>query len=579
MSVGRWTRMPFLRFDVPGSTLSDDVIEAKDHGFEAESMVKLRRDQALDAWRFIDKYVPEGILTFKTFTGWALDLPPLTFEPNIAFDRTDVRQDAGFGDWQKWATVSGVTDISDSEDMLTFGKETKVDRDTAFASTTVEQAAPASGPFAFLSSDTAEFRVWLPSNASGLTVILDCGVGNSLEYDVFEPLADDWNLVRIEMDQPSVSTGAPDLTLVDNIMVEVTFGDSIDSAFYVSSMEVDRTSQKGGEVRWELSFDEGASWFGWEPVTQAWTVDTWCHSQWVERYMSLLDPADYNTEMSLSVRCKLVPSEDLKQTPFVSDVVCGIDFDSYLHWENDIKRSTLRHIETIEIFVRAVEECDGTNQVTLRSHFNSPTVEAVYEGGMRTVNTTADIFLSQSGNTVTMDTTVPDGDRVVIHHKVSPPVKISADRFLVDGAVPEINLSFPSLENDVRHSMTPESFTNRSLGLVYTGRGINYQTVEFDVYCTGNNPMIVADMVDAVRESFLEGFISGGTGFTMNVNDMLPAELSSDQKKGLHARRINSEITAVRWEDLQLTEEQQVRSILPRPVLLPNLGYRGGSHI
>lgn len=561
--------MPFLEFPVSGAEVDSDVVVGQDRhlGESGLQYAKLKREATLDYWQQSDSYASSGIVTFQNYSGWALKLPPYTFEPDIEFEHEDVRIDDTFGVWSTWSAIAGVDNIVHSETFSTFGTETAVTRDTAVGTTTVSRVVS----WALRNDDTIEFRVHLPSNATGLSVTLVDGDGDSATYDEFEVLTDDWNLFLIEVDQPSSTSGTFDEANVDEVQISVTFSGAVETIIYIGSLVLDRTAQIGGEVLWQLSFDDGTTWVGWDGT--AWSAGAWCSAHWVERWISKVTPSDYSTEQNLSIRCRLTPSENGKYTPKVYRVVCGLDFDQAFHFETDIKRSMYTAVAASEVYLRGKVVGDGTDEVTLSSHFDSPTVLAVYEGSFLAEETTADIFDSQAGNTITLTGVLALNATAIVHYKANPPVKIAADRFLTTASVPEIDLTFPDVSNDIRHSYTPESFVNRALGYVYTGEGLNFTTMSGDAFCFANDNPTVGALVDAVRNLLKSGFVSDGIGTTLAIDDMLPADIDSDHRQGLHGRRVNFSITGVRWSGLQLTQNRQVRALLTRARPLPKVGY------
>lgn len=559
--------MPYLDSYVVNATLdTNTVVPTK------EKYARLQRNQSGSFWSRTDNYQASGVVTFENFAGWALRLPPHTFEPIFEIENKDIRDFSDFGRWSDWTIVAGATDVTYSDEYQVFGEECRVDRDTGVATATVSRTAN----LYLRSDDVMEFKIRLPSNATGLAVILHSGAG-SARYVEFTPLANDWNLVLIEIDQPT-STSAPwDLTAVDAISVEVTFTGVVASYFAISSAVLDRTAQKGGEIRWQVSLDSGSTWIGWNGV--AWAAGVYCHHQWIERRLSLLTPA---SGMQWQVRCRLIPSENLKHTPTVYGIVCGLDFDEHFNTEEDLKRSIQRQIETTDIYLRMMAFGDGSTTVYLRTHFDNPVVTAVYLGGMRTVDTTDDLFTSQGATTsvtdgfrtpLLLDTAVANGSRVVIHYTVKPPVKIAASNLLIDSAVPEVNLVFPSHGNENREGEANDVFVNRSLGYVWTGFSANRETFVWEIYCTANDSMTVGAMEDGIRRDLESGFASDATGFTWFVGDMLPADVESNYGQGLNVRLVKAESIGPRWRDLTMTRIRQVRALLPNVGILPKRGY------
>lgn len=560
--------MPFLAFNVDEATLSSDVVTTAE--INGKSLIKLRKNQSLDYWRWEDKYKSSGIVTYKNLKGWALKIPPRTFEPTVIFAKTDIRNLTKFALHSAWSIVSGATILRDAPVHELYGTEFMVTRDPAIATAIVSRPVT----WNLLATDTLEFRLLLPSNATSLSIRLD-SPGATATYTEFSPIANNWNLFLIEVDQPTSTTGVFNSANVTSIRITVGFTGAVATTFYVTDCTLDRTSNVGGEIRWQVSLDEGTTWLGWNGA--AWAAGVWTHQHWIERRLALLNPATYYDEMSFRVRARLTPSNNLRQTPYVGEVICGVDLDSAFHVEDDVKRSLRRAVAAAQVYLRAKAEADGTATIDLRSHFSGPVVSGVYEGTFLEEDTTTNLFLSQAGSTVTLTGSVTAGTDLIIHYRVSPPVKIAADRFLIESAVPEIDLAFPTLGNQVRHGVEQESFVNRALGKVYTGGGLNFLQLDLTIFCFANDNTTVAAMVDAMYQAVKNGFTSDGLGITWTLNDMLPGEINSEHNQGLHGRRVNSGVTCIQWRDLQLTEEPQVRGVVPRIRPLSKVGYRSGN--
>jgi hypothetical protein len=560
--------MPHLDAEVVNATLSDTVLTM------GEKYAQLERNSQYDRWAQTDPYKSSGTITFENFSGWALRLPPYTFEPDIQFQNTDTRDNNAFGRWGAWADVVGSIAITHSNEFLgMYGEEVRIDRDTGVATTTVRRTMSHS----LRADDVMEFKVYLPADASALSVTLHSGAG-SATYTEATVLTDDWNIVVIEIDQPT-STSAPwDLAAVDAISISVTFTGVVAARFIIASSLLDRTAQTGGEVRWQVSLDSGVTWLGWDGT--AWAAGSWTHPHWVERNLSTLVPA---TSMQWQVRCRITPSENMMRTPRVRRIVCGIDFDLQFHAEEDLKRSVIRAIELSTVRLRGLATGDGTVNVTLKSHFTSSTVSAVYLGDFDSMDTTTDLFTSQAAETeihggydvvLTLNTVVASGSAVVIHYTANPSVKISADPNIIEASIPEINIVFPTHNIDERMGVGLERYSNRSLGYAWMGLGSNYESYEWEIYCVGHNSMMMSAMDEAIQRVLDAGITSDATGFTIRAGDILPSDVESERGAGLHVRRIAVESIIARWQDLTLTQVRQVRALLPGIGILPARGYR-----
>ena len=558
--------MPYLDPIVDDATLTDCVQPV------SSKYARLARDTSVgDSWRMTDPFVSSGEIEFENFAGWALRAPPYTFEPDVQFAQTDVIPISRFGLWSDWSAGAGTTTISRSIEGEVYGEELAAARDTGVGTSTISRTMNMD----LRANDVMEFRVYLPSNANALSVTLGSGAG-SATYEEFEPLTG-WNLVVIEIDQPT-STSAPwDPTAVDALSVTVGFSDAVAADFLVASAEWDRTAQVGGEVRWQVSLDAGVTWLGWNGT--AWVAGVWTHPTWVERRLADLTPA---TAMQFMAKCQLAPSVNLMNSPEVRGYVCGLDFDLGLHAEEDMKRSVARAIETSTIYLRALATGDGTTGMTFKSHFTGATVTAVYLGNFDSVDTTDDLFTSQAAETVipggfqsvlTLDTVVVSGDEVVIHYTASPTVKISSDRFVIEASVPEVNLVFPTVDNEQRMSMSTDRFSNRALGYVWSGDSANRENYTWEIYLVGNNSMMISAMHEAIRRLLDDGIASDATGFTIGAGDILPADVESDRRSGLHVRRIAVESIIARWQSLTLTRTRHIRAFLPSFSHLPKRGY------
>ncbi len=552
--------MPFLDHTIDDVTLDDDVTISTDPDYPSAT---LKRDGSVLAWNPSIPFVSSGILTFPEFNGWALRLPPYTFEQDVEFEHEYLIEDGQFANWFDWTSTDVGVTLSESLDYRTYGVEMRVTKDATTDTARVFKTVA----WDLLESDTLEFHVYIPSNALALSVELHDSDGDSAVYEVFSPLTDNWNVVLVEVDKPTSTVGTFDETKVVLVYIQVTFPAAVTASFHIGNSWFNRTAHVGGEVLWQVSLDNGTSWLGWDGT--AWVADEWTHPQVIERYISLLNPALYDDHMTWSTRCKLIASTDKTQTPRVYGVVCAVDFDEQFNLENDLKRSIVRFLQDGVIYYRALEAGDGTNQVTLRTKLKDPVVEHVYVGGMRDVNTTTDIFSSQSGTTIVLTTTVATAQKVVIHYKANVTVKISADPFLVDSEVPEIDLVFPTINHDIRHGGALSIYNNRSLGLCWTEPALNYDTFEWEAYCVANDAAKMASMIEMIRRAFDNGFISDATGSFWHVNDMLPSEVASEHYQGLQIRRLESSSTGIRWESLLLTEKKQVRAILPSVRSLP----------
>jgi len=547
--------MPGLDFDTANATLSS-CVEPVDSGW-----VRLTSASTGDSWRTPELYSASGTITFENFEGWALRLPPHTFEPLVRFARENVIPISQFGSWTDWAVVAGVTSITESIAGEVYGTELSVARDTGVATSTVSRTMDLD----LRANDVMEFRVYLPANADALSIVLHSGAG-SATYVEHEPVSG-WNIVVIEIDQPT-STSAPwTTTAVDAASITVGFDDFVASNFLVASSEWDRTAEVGGEVRWQVSLDDGVTWEGWDGT--AWTAGVWCHPTWAERRLADLSPG---TAMQLSVRCQVEPSTNLRYSPEVRGLVCGLDFDTAFHPEEDLKRSVARAIETSTIYLRGLSRGDGSTLVTFKTNFQNSTVTHVYLGDFDSVDTTTDVFSAQSAeteipggwqSTLTLTGVVASGSPVVIHYEANPTVKISADRFVIEAEVPEVNLVFPTVDNEQRHSATRESFRNRALGYVYSGSGANFEDYTWEIYLLGQNSMMISAMHEAIRRLLEAEITSDATGFPIGAGDILPSDVESDRRQGLHVRRIAVESIIGRWQDLTLTREAQVRAVLP----------------
>jgi len=555
--------MPFLDHSIRDATVDDDVVISRDLGDSEGQVATLKRVQAALAWNPVDPYEDDGVLTFPEFSGWALQLPPYTFEPAVEFDQEFVVEDEQFANWSDWTPGSAAVTISHSLEYRTYGTEMKVTKDASSITARCYRTVA----WNLLESDTLEFHVFIPSNAVTLSVELHDSDGDSARYEVFSPLTDNWNVILVEIDKPTSTTGTFDETKVDTVYIEATFPAAVTASFYVGNSWFNRTASVGGEVLWQVSLDNGTSWLGWDGT--AWVTDEWTHHQVIERYISLLVPSDYDDHMTWSTRCKLVASTDNTQTPKAYGVVCAVDFIEQVNLENDLKRSLVRFLRTGDIYYRALEAGDGTNQITLRTKLQSPVVEHVYVGGMQDVDTTTDIFSSQSGAAITTTVVVAGAQKVVVHYKANVTVKISSDPFLVDPEVPEIDLTFPVVNHDIRHGGALSTFTNRSLGLCWVEEAPNYDTFEWEAFCVANDVAKAARMAEMVRRAFDDGFASDATGYVWQVNDMLPSEVASEHHQGLQIKRLQSGSTGIRWIDRQLTQKSQVRALLPSLRALP----------